>query len=54
MFIGDLMRKNKTFFFEEKYGVDIKDFESTYDVDKFLENKLKRRLRVKKIGSGLI
>jgi hypothetical protein len=48
------MRKNKTLSFEEKYGVDIKDFATTYDVDKFLENKLKRRLRVKKIGSSLI
>jgi hypothetical protein len=48
------MRKNKTLFFEEKYGVDIKDFASTYDVDKFLENKLKRRLRVKKIESNLL
>jgi hypothetical protein len=48
------MRKNKTLFFEEKYGVDIKDFASTYDVDKFLENKLKRRLRVKKVESNLL
>jgi len=44
----------KTLFFEEKYGVDIKDFASTYDVDKFLENKLKRRLRVKYIRCNIL
>jgi hypothetical protein len=44
----------KTLFFEEKYGIDIKDFATTYDVDKFLENKLKRRLRVKRVETNLL
>jgi hypothetical protein len=48
------MRKNKTIFFEEKYGVNIKDFATTREVDKFLENKLKRRLRVKRVESNLL
>jgi len=36
--------KNKTTIFEEKYGVNIDDFDTTTDVDKFIESKTGRKL----------
>lgn len=39
-------RMNKTVLFEEKYGVDIEDFSTTEDVEKFIEDKIGRELQV--------
>jgi len=39
----------KTLIFEEKYGVNIEDFSTTTEVDEFIEKKLGRKLRVKKM-----
>jgi hypothetical protein len=36
----------KTLFFERKYNTNITDFQTTEDVDNFLERKLGRKLRV--------
>ena len=44
----------KTLIFEEKYGVDIKDFDTTGDVDKFMEKKLGRKLKVKLIRTNVL
>lgn len=45
---------SKTIFFEDKYGVDIKDFKNTEDIDNFLEKKLGRKLRIKRIETNLL
>jgi hypothetical protein len=39
----------KTLIFEKKYGVDIADFETTEEVDIFIEKKEGRRLRAVKL-----
>jgi hypothetical protein len=44
-----MKRKNKTIFFEKKYGVHIDDFKTTEEIDDFLEKKLKRKLKIKDI-----
>ena len=44
----------KTVYFEEKYGVNITQFKSTEDVDKFLEQRIGRSLEAKDIDNGLI
>ena len=40
---------SKTVIFEEKYGVNIKDFSTTEDIERFIENKLDRKLQVIKL-----
>jgi len=40
---------SKTVIFEEKYGVNIKDFSTTADVERFIENKTNRKLQVVKL-----
>ena len=45
----------KTVIFEEKYGVDIEKFSTTSDVEKFIENKMGRELRViEPCGHGIV
>jgi len=44
----------KTVYFEERYGVNITQFKSTEDVDKFLEERIGRALEAKDIDNGLI
>ncbi|MEA1870071.1 MAG: hypothetical protein U9N09_08025 [Euryarchaeota archaeon] len=36
----------KTVIFEKKYGVDIEDFSTTTDVEKFIENITSKKLQV--------
>jgi len=38
--------KSKTVIFEEKYGVGIEEFSTTSDVEKFIEDKIGRKLQV--------
>ena len=40
------MTKEKTVIFEDQYGVSIEEFDTTQQVDSFLEKRLGRRLRV--------
>ncbi len=44
----------KTLFFEKKYNTNIKDFQTTEDVDNFLERKLGRKLRVVYIDINIL
>lgn len=43
--------KKKTIFFEEKFNVDINDFKSTTEINKFIEKRLKRKLKIKHINN---
>jgi hypothetical protein len=40
--------KRKTVYFEQHYNVDINSFHSTEDIDEFIEEKIGRKLEVKK------
>lgn len=44
----------KTIFFESKFGVNIKDFHTTEEIDKFIEDKLGIKLQVKKIDTNIL
>lgn len=45
----------KTVIFEEKYGVDIGKFSTTSDVEKFIEDKIGRELKViEPCGHGIV
>ena len=43
---GYTKTRSKTVIFEERYGVDIDKFSTTSDVEKFIEDKIGRELRV--------
>ena len=40
---------SKTVIFEEKYGVNIDQFSTTEDIEKFIEHKTHRKLQVVKL-----
>ena len=40
------IKSKKTGIFEEKYGVDIRDFSSTEEIDKVVEDKIGRKLKI--------
>jgi hypothetical protein len=44
----------KTIFFEDKYKTDISQFSTTTEIDKFMENKLGRPLRVIRIQTNIL
>ena len=44
----------KTVIFEEKYGVDIKDFSTTKEIDEVIEKKIGRKLKVLKLGHSTL
>ena len=44
----------KTLFFEEKYKTHIKNFSTTTEINEFLEEKLGRTLRVKRIDTNIL
>lgn len=46
-------KKPKTIFFEERFGVDIREFRSMKDVDEFVERKLGRPLRIVDVSEHL-
>ena len=48
------MIETKTVYFEKKYEVDISQFKSTEDVDKFLSLKIGKSLEAKGVTNGLI
>ncbi|MCK4730723.1 MAG: hypothetical protein KAT28_05385 [Candidatus Aenigmarchaeota archaeon] len=48
-------QEHKTVIFERKYGVDIRDYSTTTEVDKFIESQIERKLRlVEPRGYGLV
>jgi len=44
----------KTVIFEKKYGVDLRDFRTTEQIDEYMKDKLGRDLEVKRIESGVV
>ncbi len=44
--VGRTKTMSKTVIFEEKYGVGIEQFSTTSDVEKFIEDKIGRKLQV--------
>jgi hypothetical protein len=46
--------ETKTVYFEKKYGVNIDQFKSTEEVDKFLAIKIGKALEAKDVHNGLI
>jgi hypothetical protein len=44
----------KTVLFEKRYGVDIKNFSTTEDVDRRIEGKLGKKLESKKIKTNIV
>jgi hypothetical protein len=40
------LKNPKTVIFEEKYGVNIEDFSTTQEIDKFIEKREGRKLKV--------
>ena len=43
--------KAKTVIFEDKYKVNINDFSTTEEIDKVIEKKIRRKLKVVKIDN---
>lgn len=44
----------KTIFFEKKYNINIKNFQTTEDIDNFLERKLGKKLRVVRKDTNIL
>ncbi len=44
----------KTIFFEDKYDVNIKDFDTTEEIDKFIEKKTGKKLKVIRIDTNIL
>jgi len=39
----------KTVIFEEKYGVDVREFSTTEEIDKVVEEKIDRKMKIVKL-----
>ena len=50
--VGDYIMK--TIFFERAFGVDIRSFNTTEDVDKFIERRRGKKMRVVEINTHLV
>ncbi len=50
----DMAGHRKTVIFEKKYGANINKFATTEQVDDFIEDKLGRKLRVKKFDNNVV
>lgn len=44
----------RTVYFEKKYGVNIKDFKSTIEIDQVIEKNLGRKLKITRCESPII
>jgi hypothetical protein len=44
----------KTLVFEEKYKINIEDFPSTKEIDKFIEKKAGKKLKVIRINTNIL
>lgn len=49
-----MVGRKKTVIFEEKYGTDIKKYNTTEQVDSFIEDRLGRKLNVKRIETNVV
>lgn len=45
---------SKTVYFEDKYGVDIKKFQTTAQIDEFIEEKKGRKMSLVSVGQGVV
>jgi hypothetical protein len=50
----ELALTGRSIIFEKKYGVDVKRFSTTEQVDEYMKGQIGRDLRVKKIESGVV
>ncbi len=48
------MCDRKTVLFEEKYNVDISEFLTTEEVDKFIEKKERKKLEIVSLEGGIV
>jgi hypothetical protein len=44
----------KTLFFEKKYNVNIEDFNTTTEIDEFIESKIGHKLKVIRIDTNIL
>ena len=49
-----LVYEMRTLYFEKKYGVNIKDFKSTTEIDQVIEKSLGRSLRLTRCENPLV
>jgi len=49
-----MVGRAKTVIFEKKYGTDIKKYNTTEQVDSFIEGKLGRKLNVKRVETNVV
>lgn len=50
----DMLERKKTVIFEDKYGTDITKYNTTEQVDAFIESKLGRKLNVKRVETNVV
>ena len=50
----DMLRRKKTVIFEDMYGTDIKKYNTTAQIDTFIESKLGRTLNVKRVETNVV
>ena len=50
----DMLERKKTVIFEDKYGTDIKKYNTTEQVDAFIESKIGRKLNVKRVETNVV
>ncbi len=49
-----MVGRKKTVIFEKKYGTDIKKYNTTEQVDSFIEDRLGRKLNVKRVETNVV
>jgi hypothetical protein len=49
-----MVEQKKTVIFEKKYGTDIKKYNTTEQVDSFIEDRLDRKLNVKRVETNVV
>lgn len=49
-----MLERKKTVIFEDKYGTDIKKYNTTEQVDSFIESKISRKLNVKRVETNVV
>ena len=49
-----MLERKKTVIFEDKYGTDINMYNTTEQVDAFIESKIGRKLNVKRVETDVV
>lgn len=49
-----MVGRKKTVIFEKKYSTDIKNYNTTEQVDSFIEDQLGRKLNVKRVDTNIV